>query len=215
MSEDLALYNAAEAGLLTNPTVRIYGWKNDCISLGYSQTPDKELYIDNCKKHGIEIVKRPTGGGLVLHNPYEITYSVISMKLWMSDQGLIQSFSYISEAVIECLKCLGIDAEMSNTRQKGFARYCNMFPATHEIVFEGKKLVGSAQKRGRRALLQQGSVTVKKSGIGPERLIRGYSRDFEVKSTSIHEIKGSTPAYKELQGALSDGFRRKFRAVMI
>jgi lipoate-protein ligase A len=215
MSEDLALYNAAEAGLLANPTVRIYGWKNHCISLGHSQDPYKELHIDNCRNHDVEVVKRPTGGGIVLHDPNEITYSVVSLKSWMLDQGLIRSFSYISEAVIEGLKCLGIDAEMSNTRQKGFARYCNMFPATHEIVFEGKKLVGSAQKRGNRALLQQGSIMVYNGGIEPKHFIQGYTDDYGDKSTSIHKITGNMPTYKELKEAITEGFKRKFRVVMI
>lgn len=215
MDADARLFEKAEAGLLQNPTIRIYGWKGNCISLGHSQNADTELHIDNCREHGVEVVKRPTGGGIVLHNQHEITYSIVSQKSWIPFKDLMDTYLYISEAIVEGIRSLGIDAEMSNRRQKGFTRYCYLFPASHEIVYNGKKLVGSAQKRGRRAILQQGSVLVHKNDIAPGRLIKGYSGDFESRSTSISEITGRIPAHRELQEALITGFNRKFRTVTI
>lgn len=215
MDADIGLFERAEAGLLQNPTIRIYGWNNNCISLGHSQDPDTELHIDSCRSHGVEVVKRPTGGGIVLHNSHEITYSIVSQKSWIPFKDMMDTYIYISEAIVDGIRSLGIDAEISNRRQKGFTRYCYLFPSSHEIVYKGKKLVGSAQKRGRRALLQQGSILVHKGEMTHERLIKGYSGDFEARSTSIHEITGRIPAYRELQEALITGFKSKFRTVTI
>ncbi|MFC1768016.1 biotin/lipoate A/B protein ligase family protein [Candidatus Margulisiibacteriota bacterium] len=215
MEADTNLFNVAEAGHLKNPTIRIYGWKDHCISLGHSQDANEELHVSDCVRHGVEVVKRPTGGGIVLHNPHEITYSIVSEKNWIPFKDLINSFVYISEAIVEGLKHMGVDAELSDKRQKGFARYCNLFPASHEIVYGGKKLVGSAQKRGKKALLQQGSIIVHKGNMSHERLIKRYSGDYEAKSTSVSEVINRIPTYKELQNSLMEGFKRKFRVVTI
>ncbi|MGB6338672.1 MAG: hypothetical protein WBF32_02770, partial [Candidatus Aminicenantaceae bacterium] len=57
--------------------VRFYAWKNPTVSLGYSQKVLEVADVEFCKKHGIDIVRRMTGGKLVLHHK-EVTYSLAS-----------------------------------------------------------------------------------------------------------------------------------------
>lgn len=205
MEYDDYLFSSFEQGLLKD-TLRIYGWEKPCISLGYTQDPDKELNMANCKKFGIEVVKRPTGGGIVLHNEHEVTYSFVCDK---DDprlpKGLINSYKFLSNIVIEALNQVGVRAELSDTRHSEQARICFSFPASYEITMDGVKIVGSAQKRGKKALLQQGSIFIRNSELKPDELIRNCI-DFK----SIYDILGKEIDQDELAEALSSEFERVF-----
>ena len=205
MEYDNYLFNNFEQGSITS-TLRVYGWEGPCISLGYTQDPEKELNLSNCKKHGIEIVKRPTGGGIVFHNEHEVTYSLICGKDETKlPEGLIESYKFISNIVIKALRKFGLNAELSDTRHNDQARLCFSFPASYEITLEGSKIVGSAQKRGKKALLQQGSVFVRNTVLKPADFIRNCI-DFK----SIYDITGAEIDQIGLSKALSIEFLRAF-----
>ena len=205
MDQDLYLFNKfeQEGG---QPVLRIYGWEKPCISLGYSQDPNIELNQSNCKKHGIEIVKRPTGGGIVFHNEYEVTYSFVCDK---DDPrlpaGMIESYIAISEIVIKALRKVGVNAELSSSRHNESARLCFSYPATYEITLDGVKIVGSAQKRGKIALLQQGSIFIRNSNLKPADFIRNCI-DFK----SIYDINGVEIDRNKLAGILAKEFETVF-----
>jgi lipoyl(octanoyl) transferase len=205
MEFDLCLFNNFEQGL-SPTTLRIYGWEKPCISLGYTQDPDKEVNRANCEKYGIEIVKRPTGGGIVFHNEHEVTYSFICDK---NDpklpEGLVESYVFISNIVIEALKKVGVSADISDTRHHEQARLCFSFPASYEITLEGIKIVGSAQKRGKKALLQQGSIFIRNSALKPADFIRNC-----IEFKSIYDIMGVEIDQNMLSGALSTEFLKVF-----
>lgn len=201
MDYDLYLFNKFEQGSCPI-TLRIYGWDKPSISLGYTQNPDIELNASSCRKHGVEIVKRPTGGGIVFHNEHEVTYSFICDK---DDKrlpkGLVESYKFISYIIIRALIKVGVAAELSDTRHNEQARLCFSFPASYEITLEGSKIVGSAQKRGKKALLQQGSIFIKNSKLKPADFIRNCI-DFK----SIYDISGLEIDQNKLSNAMSIEF---------
>lgn len=205
MEYDLYLFNDFEQGLCP-ATLRLYGWEKPCISLGYTQTPEIELNMANCKKHGVEVVKRPTGGGIVFHNENEVTYSFICDK---DDprlpEGLIESYVFISNIVIKALKKVDVSADISDTRHHEQARLCFSFPASYEITLNGQKIVGSAQKRGKKALLQQGSIFIENTKLKPADFIRNCI-DFK----SIYDILGIEIDQNTLSKAIADEFLRVF-----
>jgi lipoyl(octanoyl) transferase len=201
MEFDGYLFDGLEQGIV-KPTLRIYGWEKACISLGYSQNPDLELNVPNCNRYGIEIVKRPTGGGIVFHNEHEVTYSFIyPFDDDILPKGLVPSYKFISNIVIHALNSIGIQAELSNTRHHEQARLCFSFPASYEVTLEGQKIVGSAQKRGKTALLQQGSIFVRNSAFNPSEFIR-HSIEFK----SIYDILGVEIDQIKLSEAISKAF---------
>ena len=189
------------------PTLRIYGWERPCISLGYSQDPNIELNQSNCKKFDVEIVKRPSGGGIVFHNEFELTYSLVCDKDdTRLPKGLVESYIAISGIVIKALRKVGVNAELSNSRHNDVARLCFSFPATYEIILDGIKIVGSAQKRGKRALLQQGSIFIKNSELKPADFIRNC-----IEFKSIYDISGAEIDVNELVKSLSFEFQEAFK----
>ncbi len=139
----------------STPTLRLYGWKEPTISIGYMQ--EEGRFIGS----GLPVVRRITGGRAVLHD-MEVTYSVItgsSNSLFSS--GIEGAYALISGCIVNALKDVGVEAGFSRgvKGSKGTARdACFYTPSKHEVVIDGRKLVGSSQRRFKNAFIQHGSI---------------------------------------------------------
>lgn len=135
--------------------LRFYTWKPAAISLGYHQ----HNYPQNWQQLPVDIVRRPTGGKAVLHQG-DLTYAVITSatrgKRW-------EVYKYICQFLIDGWRSLGVDLDYGDATGK-YANYHNCFAtATNAdlVTRDGKKAIGSAQLRRRKAILQHGSMTLK------------------------------------------------------
>jgi lipoate-protein ligase A len=148
-------------------TLRFYTWNPPALSVGYFQNITKEVNLARCKAQGYGFVRRPTGGKAVLHDQ-ELTYSITAKAdnpLFPRD--LHGCFLVIARAILCGLHGLGIEAEVfgkeSPRRQPHASRSSQACFATalgFEIGVEGKKLIGSAQRRWRKGFLQHGSILI-------------------------------------------------------
>lgn len=163
MALDEAILQGVEAGQ-SPPTIRLFGWKTPVISLGYMQKAKTELDFASIHRDEIEVVRRPTGGRAVLHID-EWAYSIIARndcESWGTDKSL--SYHHISQALVQTITgpsgMPSIDrGEQKTSRSVGGAfQPCFASTSRYEVVVDGKKLVGSAQRRRRDAFLQHGSI---------------------------------------------------------
>jgi lipoyl(octanoyl) transferase len=162
MAADLHLLSLCEQAPAV--FVRIYSWEKPSITLGMTEKPTETLDLAAIAAHGVEWIRRPTGGRSVLHD-HDITYScVFSVGVEGFGATLIETYSVISRCLLNGLEKAGIrcgahdsppDSHLSrsNTRLP-----CFLSPNRHEIMAGGKKLLGSAQKRSAKAVLQHGSI---------------------------------------------------------
>lgn len=165
MAIDEAILAGVEAG--TSPsTLRVYGWAPACISLGHSQDPARELDLDRVAALGYDVVKRATGGRAVLHIE-ELTYSIIARadrEPWCATQAA--SYRAISQGIAQALSGAGFGVTLDRgypvEKPQGMKAMTPCFSSTarSEVVFGDRKVVGSAQRRGRNAFLQHGSILV-------------------------------------------------------
>ena len=110
MQIDLKMLNDFEQGLISS-TLRIYSWQPACITVGYAQDIDKLIDLNKAYNLGWDVVKRPTGGGLVFHNETEITYSLVtSLDNPLLPEGLVPSYKKLSEAIVSALGKIGVIA---------------------------------------------------------------------------------------------------------
>lgn len=175
MRRDAARLVAAEAG--APPVLRLFRFEPHGITLGHGQDPEAELDLARCRADGVPWARRPTGGRAIFHAE-EWTYS-LAAALDDPEWGgsLSASYQRVSSLVLRSLVRLGIPAasapEPAAGREgpegagAGVSPPCFASTTRHEIVLGRRKLVGSAQRRTRRALLQQGSVLL---GPGHARL---------------------------------------------
>jgi len=141
-------------------TLRFYQWERPTASLGYGQKAVRVVDPEFCKANGIDIVRRQTGGKLVLHHK-EITYAVVSNDIGTFTPTLGGSYKLISQALVKGLEKMGLAAVLSEKAPAFYARGtmpCFSHPAQDEIEIGGLKIVGSAQKRTGGHFLQHGSI---------------------------------------------------------
>lgn len=140
-------------------TVRFYGWARPTLSLGYFQSVS-EIDMAECERLGFDWVRRPTGGRAVLHDR-ELTYSVIA-PIDLLGASVAQSHEKISQALAWGLEKLGLHAEFSrlSASAKEARAACFAVPAPVELTVQGKKIIGSAQVRTKKSLLQHGSIPI-------------------------------------------------------
>ncbi len=140
---------------------RVYSWDRPSFSIGVSQKVSKAVDLDYIRKNKFGFVRRITGGKTVLHNN-EITYSVISSEeKFFEHNNLYRSYSLIADVIVNTLTRSGIKVKLSEGNPGLLSKSsnpCFSFPTPNEIEARGKKIVGSAQKRDKVALLQHGSI---------------------------------------------------------
>src|SRR5437763_12102382 len=161
MAVDEVLLDGIAAGSAP-PTLRFYTWTPACLSLGYFQ-PFSVVNVEGCRGLGIDIVRRPTGGRAILHDR-ELTYSVaLPASVLGHDGGVLPSYYRLSLALQEGLRRLGVPATLAPESAGSSAAHgpvCFDRPSAHEILLQGRKLVGSAQMRRGGGLLQHGSILI-------------------------------------------------------
>ena len=172
--------------------VRFYSWAHPTASLGYSQPAEKILDLDYCRSNGIDVVRRMTGGKLVLHWR-EITYSIASSDTEIFSPTLAESYRLISAALIRGLEKMGLQARLAGPPPSSYLKGnmpCFAYPARDEIEINGRKIVGSAQKRVAGRFLQHGSIPLQDD----EGLLRHISlardEDTELRRISVSEALG-------------------------
>jgi lipoate-protein ligase A len=146
--------------------LRLYQWKPPCITIGCMQKATDLLDFQSLKRDGVAWIKRPTGGRAVLHD-HDITYSCIfPVSAASMGKNVMETYSIISKCLMAGLenagiKCNSIDS-FSNLREarREIKLPCFLAPNRREIMANGKKLIGSAQKRIADAVLQHGSIPI-------------------------------------------------------
>lgn len=143
------------------PILRFYTWARPTLSIGRHQ---KRINMNQqfMKEKNIDCVIRPTGGRAVLHWD-EITYSLIlPIGHPKARNGVLESYLLISGCIVKALCALGFKAHIEPVKRlKENTAACFDSPSSYEITIDGKKIVGSAQMRNEKGVLQHGSIVLK------------------------------------------------------
>lgn len=159
MALDHALAACGRAG---EGVLRLYAWAEPTVSFGRNE-PARDAWPagpDGARgAEGLRFVRRPTGGRSVVH-AHEVTYAVvIPLRTFESPR---EAYVRIHRGIVRGLTALGVPAEVAAAGPvlAPDAGPCFDAPAPGEVTAGGRKLVGSAQVRVGRFLLQHGSVLV-------------------------------------------------------
>jgi lipoate---protein ligase len=158
MAIDSWLFNEHKLGRQP-PILRFYTWSPAAISLGYHQFDYPSHWYDLCwQGQPLDLVRRVTGGRAVLHQG-DLTYMIITSikagKRW-------QVYQFLCEFLIQGWRSLGVDLKYGN-EERNYINSANCFntaTGADLITTAGDKLIGSAQKRQGKVLLQHGSMMI-------------------------------------------------------
>jgi len=205
------------------PVLRVYQWNPYCISLGanqdYNSVDQKKTSAD-----GFEIVKRPTGGRAILHAE-ELTYSVVYHV--SQDKTPKQIYREINLALKNGLKIYNplfekLELEHSQPHFPTFYKdtkstLCFAVSAMNEINYQGKKVVGSAQRKIGSVILQHGSIlcgSFHKRIVDylnlPDEKLEEIKNEIEQTTTELEAILGREINYQLLSNAIKAGFENHF-----
>lgn len=157
MARDLALLERAVAG--EGPFLRTYAWAKPTLSLGYGQREEEVVEPGKAAALGVEVVRRFTGGGAILHQ-HELTFSLAlpAGHPW-ARLAPEESYRACTRPLLGLLEARGVAASFRGACGGG-AKAANCFasPACADLVVAGRKLLGSAQRRRQGAFLQHASL---------------------------------------------------------
>ncbi len=182
--------------------VRIYTWREPTLSLGYFQKS-----LDDVATLGrLPIVRRLSGGGAILHH-HEVTYSCVVPpgNEWQSDPT--ELYRVVHDVIIESLFQVPYECQLEYrkpTNPNNSEFLCFGRGDKNDLISEGHKIVGSAQRRRRGAILQHGSILLKRSHYTP--VFSGLSdlsnREFDLKT--LKTDLGRTIAESISENTISD-----------
>jgi len=219
------------------PTLRFYEWEKPSISIGYAMNAEADVSLPLCRERDVPVVRRITGGGLVFHK-CDITYTVVFPENFGPGGSgkrlsVLESYRLVNRALAKGLKELGIltsllerDESTSGSRRQA-GNICFNTPTVYDIIYDGRKLAGSAQRRKKGWVLHQGSmlfstdfVTMCPLALPPRSTnqesagtpARGHepAADDSMARTAIclEEILGERPARDHIVTVLSENFAR-------
>lgn len=209
MAVDLALLHGQLHG--SPPTLRLYHWQQPTISLGAGQNVPLEL-LQDWQAAGLAVVRRPTGGRAVLHG-FDLTYSITAGPAAGLPPSLPAVYRAINAALQRGLASLGVATAAAARAQvpgRGRPLDCFSLIAPGDLLWQGRKLCGSAQYWRELCFLQHGSLLLSLPPASLLALLTPGPCPNPGAAVALEEILIPLPPRSRLLQALIAGFKEHF-----
>jgi lipoate-protein ligase A len=148
------------------PTLRTYGWEPSALSLGRFQKSGEVLDLNRCGSDDVSVVRRVSGGGTIYHAD-ELTYCIVCSPAQIPSAASVkESFRLLTGFLIDFYRTLGLNARYavdtaSDAERLGMrTAFCFAGKETFDILIDGKKIGGNAQRRQKNVIFQHGSIPI-------------------------------------------------------
>jgi len=182
------------------PTVRLWGWATDAVTVGRFQCLEDEVDLRETRARRCALTRRMSGGGAMYHaRGGELAFSITAPQPMLGG-GIRDSYAFVSSLVVRALGSLGLDARVEGV---------------NSVLVGGRKVSGSAQRRSRGVVQHHGTLLHHADGAMMRRLLlagrgppssRGTpSRWFPVTGVGDEALCDLDDARAALQAALLEG----------
>lgn len=148
----------------SSPVLRLYGWNPPALSLGRFQKAADVLNTESCRADSLTVVRRITGGGVIYHAD-ELTYSLVCAPEQIPSASSIKdSFRVLTGFLLAFYRQRGLDAiyaadaPSEGTTLGGRTAFCYAGRESFDILVNGRKIGGNAQRRLKGVIFQHGSI---------------------------------------------------------
>ncbi|MFW2306655.1 lipoate--protein ligase family protein [Aliarcobacter butzleri] len=155
---DKALFKAFENESL--PILRLYSWQKS-VTFGAGQNPSD--YENLLKEYKNNFSKRITGGGVLFHG-HDISYSLILPSTFIDNRSVKETYELICSFILEFYSNLGLKASFAKDIKSivlSKSPFCQVGFEAYDIIVNGRKIGGNAQKRAKNVIFQHGSIPIK------------------------------------------------------
>jgi lipoate-protein ligase A len=149
-----------------NPILHLYEWERPSVTYGHFVRPDELLDSGEARKRGIDLAKRPTGGGVVFHL-WDLAFSVlVPAKSSLFSTNTLDNYNLVNRVVKEVVKELTGMTEMNLTpddapfADQNCTFFCMARPTKYDVMLAGKKIAGAAQRKTKDGFLHQGTIAL-------------------------------------------------------
>lgn len=178
------------------PIFRVYQWKLS-FTYGMSQNIDTIKNLEYLKKYNQNFAQRMTGGGILFHGN-DISYSLAIPTSYVEDLSVKQSYELICNFLLAFYRSLGLNpvyAKDVDTIELSKSQYCQEGFEPYDILIDGKKIGGNAQRRSKDTIFQHGSISIDNS-------IENMGNSLEDLDVKI--------SFKEAKALLVESFAKSF-----
>ena len=151
----------------SRPILHLYDWEAPCATYGHFIDPTVHLSADVFTGDYLQLAKRPTGGGLIFHTT-DWAFSVLvpaSHKAY--SVNILENYAYVNHLVIEAInRFMGCQATLSLLSHEPTAidrhsgHFCMAKPTKYDVMLNGRKVGGGAQRRTKSGFLHQGTISL-------------------------------------------------------
>lgn len=143
------------------PIIHFYEWSVPCLTYGYFTDVAVHIDLPAMSKMGWQAAKRPTGGGIIFHLT-DFAFSVIIPVTHSSfSQNTMENYAFVNHLVAQAIASLGSTKLLQPaTCSSSCSSFCMATPTVFDLIIEGRKVGGAAQRRTKKGLLHQASLSL-------------------------------------------------------
>jgi lipoate-protein ligase A len=206
---------------LVEPTLHFYRWAEKSVTYGYFIDPKKHFREKSLKENKIYLARRPTGGGIVFHSwDYAFSFLLPANHPKFSLNPL-ENYQFVNQIVLEVVhqflkskSILGFYKEKEEKKQSKVF-FCMSKPTIYDLIINGKKIVGAAQRKAKSGFLHQGMISLFPPDWNciEDVLISGRDVCSEMKKNSAFLLESQPDKYQEesLKQHLQEMLTEKFK----
>ena len=155
----------AQLGGRENPILHLYEWKRPSVTFGYFIRPERVVNLGEAEKAGLDWSRRPTGGGVVFHL-WDLAFSVlVPARCSLFSENTLENYGLVNRVVQKVVKdFLGAATSLIPTDgdlvHPQCSHFCMARPTKYDVVLEGRKIAGAAQRKTKDGFLHQGTIAL-------------------------------------------------------
>ena len=157
----------AKAIMQKDPILHFYEWDGPSATYGYFVEPADFFCMEAVKQAGLSLARRPTGGGIIFHL-WDFAFSaLVPASHERFSENTMENYALINQAVLQSVQeFLGGEVELELTPTdaaslgRGCERFCMAKPTRYDVMWQGKKIAGAAQRKTKHGFLHQGSISL-------------------------------------------------------
>lgn len=145
------------------PVLHLYRWAKPSITHGVLLDPLEHLNANEVEWNNLDVARRPTGGGILFHI-WDFAFSFLLPSSHPQFSSIpVENYRFVNQIALEAvLEVFGLEGEgkLEEASGEGAPPFCMAKSTLYDATYEGKKVVGAAQRTKRQGYLHQGSISL-------------------------------------------------------
>lgn len=208
MAYDLHLLDKLASPQIEGPILHLYAWDKPSATFGYFTDPFKLLDADAVLESGLQLAKRPTGGGMIFHMT-DVAFSILVPAGHLGySLNVLENYAFVNRLVIETVKRFTSEQvvpTLFNNKPQATdekCHFCMAKPTKYDVMLDGRKVGGGAQRRTKHGFLHQGSISLAlPDEVFLSKVLLPNTGILEAMQSTTYSLLPGRPAPAQLRGA--------------